>query len=188
MKLKILLTTMVLLAAAIQPISSDAQRRSRPGSMKHSKGEVESVMKETSVNATYIKNNTYFEGPSYYTDGYGAAGIKIGTCGLLFKNGRYFFSFDAAKFQTRTAMSKKERQSKGISDHQYDQMWSSEKISDDVEHSGRYKVVKQYGKILLILYDGNSDDIVAKITLSSLNTKTIEWTEDNILIQLSLKR
>ena len=164
--------TLLLLLTFLTPSDVMAQRRSRPGSMKHTQTEIDNHRKETPATATYIRNNAYFEGPISYM------GTKTGTGGLMFINGRYIFSFDAAKFKTRTANSDDWRK----------RLWGYEKISEDFEHSGKYKVIKQYGEIALILYDKDSDNIFAKIPLSSADTKTLEIDQDGFLIKLTFVR
>lgn len=172
-KIRVAIPLLTLLLC-LTPLSSSAQRRSRPGSMKHSQTEIDNRMKVTKVSATYIHDNSYFTGPIYRTGSYGG-GIKIGTGGLYFTNGKYMFSFDAAKFKF---IDRKE--GSYVRSHY-------EKLAQDFEHSGKYEILQQYGQINLVLYDGDTDNVFASIKLSSAQTKNIEMSEDGFLIQLSYR-
>ncbi len=182
---RVILVAFIVLATASSVMS---QRRSRPGSMKHSGAEYENAVKITPAQATYIHNGSYFSGPVYFTSQDGSEGIKIYTADLKFSKGRYTLSLDAAEFSTRQAISADERAKRGISDYQYEKMWKNEKLSEDIQQSGVYKVIKQYDAIHLVLYDGDTDNIVFKIKLSSQNAKYLEFKEDNLVYKLSFVR
>lgn len=156
-------------------------RRKRPGSMHHNEAEVESARRITKVNARYIRDNARFRGGVYMTGGAGA--IKVGDVALRFAAGKYHIAFVSASFDMRDASTREDRRKAGITEFEYEHSWQKEKIGDDFEYAGRYEVVEQYGKINLVLYDGNSDAVFAKIPLHSANEKSFEFSEDDFLFQ-----
>ncbi len=175
---------MVMVLTATSTVMS--QRRARPGSMKHTSGaELENATKVTPGQATYIRNGACFSGPVYFTSSDGSEGIRIYTATLRFSNGKYTLALDAREFSTREAMTADDRARRGISDAQYDNMWKGEKLSEDIQQAGRYKVIKQGSVLHLILYDGDSDNVILRTNLSSKDTKYLEFKEDNLVCKLN---
>lgn len=159
------------------------QRRKRPGSMTHTEAEVQNAKKITKVQARYIRDNSLFSGDVYMVGVDG--GIKVGDATMSFRGGRYYFGFESAEFDMREASTRDERMKKGISEYAYEHSWKKEKLGQDFQHSGKYEVVEQYGKTHLILYDGDSDNVFAKIPLSGANDSSFELSEDNFLFRMS---
>lgn len=166
-------------------VTSDDQTprasRKRPGSMRHTEAEVENARKVTKVQAKYIRDKSHFTGAAYMT---GAAGaIKVGDVALSFSGGKYKIAFESASFEMRDASTRDERRKKGISEYEYNHSWRNQKLGEDFQYGGRYEVVEQYGKINLILYDGDSDNVFAKIPLDNSNVSSFEFAEDDVLFQ-----
>lgn len=179
---KIFATTVFLLCVVLS-FDAEAQRRARPGSMKHADTEVKDAMKKTKVQATYIHDGARFTGPVYMTGGAGA--IKIGEAALSFKAGKYYINYTAGEFAMRDASTRDERIKKGISEYQYEHSWKDEKLGQDFAYSGKYEVMEQYGDIHLILYDGATDKVFAKIPLESAKASSFELYEEDFLFKFS---
>ena len=167
------------------PATTLAQRRARPGSMKHTQAEVVEKQKVTTLSSKSIRDGAVFFGPVYMTGDNGA--IKIGDAIIEFDGGRYKINFDAAKFKIRKypTMTEKQRLQQGISDYEYNK-WEYKKLGEDFKYGGKYTVMQQYGKTWLILYNGNSNDVYAKIPLNSPDDKSFELNEDDMLVKMSL--
>lgn len=161
-----------------------AQRRARPGSMKHTEADVRNAQKTTQLKGLYIRDNSTFGGDVYMTGE--AGGIKIGTAKIRFAGGHYRLTFNAGEFSMRTSLSKKERIDKGITEYEYDNSWENEKLGEDFEYSGKYKILEQYGKIALILYNGDTDKEYARIALTSANDKEFEFSDNDLLMPMKL--
>lgn len=182
---KVLLYT--LLSALAISVPTDAQRRSRPGSMKHSASEVENKKKIVNLKCKYIKDGAVFQGPVYMVGD--AGGIKIGDAAILFRAGRYILSFDAAKFNVRkyAAMTDEQLRQKGISKYEYETSWEKKKLGEDFDYTGKYATIEQYGQKWLILYNGDTEREYAKIPLNSINDNSFELQEDDMLVRMSCK-
>lgn len=165
----------------------EAQRRARPGSMKHTNAEVVEKQKVTKLNCKYIHDGSTFNGEVFMV-GEGAM-LPIGKAKIVFRGGRYAFSFENAEFKVNkfAAMNQDERLKKGISKYRYDNSYESKKLGQDFDYSGKYATIEQYGEKWLILYCGNSDDIYAKIPLNSVNDSSFEYTDDGMMIRMSCK-
>lgn len=177
------ITTVAIICCMAPIYNADAQRRARPNSMKHADTEVKDAMKSTKVNATYIHDGARFSGPVYMVGE--AGGIKIGNSVLTFKGGKYYINYTAGEFSMREASTRDERRKKGISEFAYEHSWKNEKLGSDFDYSGKYEVVEQYGNIHLILYDGTSDNVFAKIPLDSAKASSFEFAEDDFLFKFS---
>ncbi len=178
-------TFLILLIAMVTSVPVDAQRRSRPGSMKHTETEVKAVQSEKKIACKYVHDGTVFEGSVYRTGTLGA--VKIYDCVMFLRGGKYALSFDATKFQFKkyATMSDAERARKGIPKYEYENSFESKKLGEDFEYSGRYTTIEQYHQKWLILYDGDSKDVFAKIPLDSTDDKTLKFNEDGFLIKLN---
>ena len=174
-----------IFVAITLPESAHAQRRRRPGSMTHTEAEVQNVMKVTRLAGRYIKDNATFAGNVYMV---GEAGsIKIGDATIAFTGGRYTLKFGAASFDMRDASTREDRRREHISEYQYEHSWKSEKLGDDFLQNGRYEIAEQYGNIHLILYDGTSDNVFAKIPLESANDNAFDFTDEQFMIHFTQK-
>lgn len=96
----------------VHSFNADAQRRSRPDSMKHADAEVKDAMKKTTIHATNICDGARFSGPVYMVGD--AGGIKIGNSVLTFKGGKYYIKYTAGEFSMREASTRDERQKRNI--------------------------------------------------------------------------
>lgn len=177
-----LIMLLIILIGAPVAVS---QRRTRPGAMKHTEAEVTEKKKITKLNCTYIRDGATFEGPIYMTGD--AGGIKIGDAVIIFKAGRYSLSFDAAKFKIKKypVMTDEERMRRGISKYEYDNSWEYKKLGEDFEYGGKYVTIEQYQEKWLILYQGDTDNIYAKIPIENINDKSFELNEDDMLVRMS---
>ncbi|MCM1153473.1 MAG: hypothetical protein NC328_07460 [Muribaculum sp.] len=147
-----------------------AQRRSRPGSMKHSERETKDYYYGSKVSAKYISDGHTFKGTA------GEGPYKIGDVTIKFSGGRWHMNFAGQEFKTREALSKQERQRRGITDYQYENSWKSENLAGDFSSSGLYKVINKEGRYYLYLYDGDTDkEVFGKATLSGLNDQDFEF-------------
>lgn len=155
---------------------ANAQRRQRPGSMKHSEEDVENMRRMDPVKCTYIKNGSSFKGDVYAT---GLAGrIKIGTSTLTLSNGHYTLNFKAGKFETRDVLRPQE---KGRFNP-----WRKEKLMNDFVQKGKFSTFKKAGQTYLRLYVGDSDDYITDVPLSSADVKNFKIDEDGLLFEYQL--
>lgn len=178
---------LLCLIALIVPVRSSAQRRARPGSMKHTQTEVTEKQKVTNLSCKYIRDGSIFEGPIYMTGE--AGGIKIGEGVIIFTNGKYHLSFDAQKFKIKKypVMTDEERLRRGISKYEYENSWEYKKLGEDFEYGGKYATIEQYGQKWLILYNADSDAVYAKIPLKSTADKSFELEEDDMLVKMTCR-
>lgn len=160
-------------------------RRKRPGQMKHTEAEVQNAKKITKINARYIRDGVTFIGGVYMTGDAGA--IKEGDAVMKFSGGKYRFGFESAEFDMRDAFTRDERRAKGITEYEYEHSWKKEKLGNDFLYSGKYEVVEQYGKIHLILYNGDTNEVFAKIPLNSASDSSFDFYEEDFLISMSAK-
>lgn len=183
--MKIRIGLIIILAMIACAPSADAQRRSRPGAMKHTQAEVTNKQKITKLNCRYIKDGSVFEGPIYMTGD--AGGIKIGDAVIAFYGGKFMLSFEAAKFNVKkyAYMTPEERHRRGISEYEYRNAWEHKKLGEDFDYEGRYSTIEQYGQKWLILYNGDTDNVYAKIPLNSINDQSFELDEDDMLVKMS---
>ena len=193
MKAYIALT--LLLATLFAPLSASAQRRGRPGSMKHTEAEVLQKQAEVrrqqggvKISCKYIANGHIFEGPVYMTGDAGA--IKIGDAAIIFTGGNYKLSFDAAKFKIKKypSMTDAERARRGISKYEYENSWEYKELGQDFEYGGKYATIEQGSGKWLVLYNGDSENVFAKIPISGVNANSFELNEDGMLVQMSLAK
>ena len=187
MNKKAIVALAALLLVALAPLQADAQRRGRPGSMRHSEAEARAKQEITRLSCKYIRDGVAFSGPIYMTGD--AGGIKIGDAIIAFTGGRYMLSFDAAKFKIKkhAVMTDEERLRKGITKYDYDNSWENKKLGEDFEYGGKYATIEQYGQKWLILYDGDTENIYAKIPIGSVDDDSFELAEDDMLIRMSCR-
>lgn len=167
------------------PCAVMAQRRARPGSMKHTEAEIQEVQKKTKVSARYIKDNSRFAGP--VKAGGDGAFIKVGDSHLYFEGGRYIFSFEAGEFSMRDAKTKYDLQREGITQYEYDHSWKNEKIGQDFSASGKYEIVNQYGTTNLILYVGDTDEVFTKIPLEDPDASSFSFMNSSLIFEMKLQ-
>lgn len=178
-KITLIMAFLMLLLGANPAFS---QRRKRPDYMKHTEADAQNVTKITAVKALHIKDNTIFGGDVYMVGD--AGGIKIGNAQIAFRNGHYTFTYTSKEFEMREASTRDERLQKGITEYEYENSWKNEKLGSDFGHKGKYAVQEQYGTLNLILYDGDTKNVFAKIPLSSPNTDSFEFQEGDMLMQM----
>ena len=126
-------------------VNVQAQRRTRPNSMKHASNEVEQASAITKIKATHIHDGVTFAGTVYVANN--GSAIKIANTSIQFKNGKYYFTFKNstdAKVNKYHAMPEEERRKKGITQDVYDRGWTEAKLGEDFNGSGKYEVIKQY--------------------------------------------
>lgn len=179
----ILLSILLFMAT----ISAPAQRRARPGSMRHTQAEMTEAQKKTTVKGRYICDGSRFKGQVLITGD--AGGIKVGDAVITFSAGRYNFDFTSGELSMRTSYTKDERIKKGISDYAYENSWKKEKIGEDFYSKGKYAIIKQYDKVTLYLYSGDDTNTVfATIPLEDANASSFQFYEDNFLFDMKLAR
>lgn len=172
-----LFVIMILLSFCICMVpEANAQRRQRPGSMKHSEEDVENMRRMDPVKCTYLKNGASFRGDVYAT---GLSGrIKIGTSTITFSNNHYSMNFNASKFETRDVLPPQE---KGRFNP-----WRKEKVMNDFVQKGKFSTFKKAGQIYLRIYDGDTDNYITDIPLPSLDVKNFNIDEDGLLFEYQL--
>lgn len=167
------------------PVAADiqAQRpsRKRPSTMKHTEAEVQNSRKVTKLKGKYIHDGASFAGKVYMVGDAGA--IKIGDASIAFRGGKYYISYEAGSFDMRESSTYDERVKKGITEWEYENSWKKEKLGNDFAHSGNYAIEEQFGKINLVLYDGDTQNAFAKIPLGSAADSSFEFYEEDFLIQ-----
>ena len=168
---------------AAESAQQPSGRRKRPGSMRHSEADVQNARRVTRLKGTHIHDNTTFNGDVYMTGDAGA--IKIGSARIVFRNGGYTLSYEAGEFDMRTSSTHSDRVREGITEYEYNNSWRPEKLGSDFAHAGKYEIAEQYGKVHLILYDGNTDKVFASIPLASANDSSFEFQEEDFLIQFA---
>lgn len=152
----------VLATVVFMSFPLNAQRRSRPGSFKHTDSDVENVYKKEPVKCTYIKDGAKFYGELYYVSDNAAAKMIMGTATLTLTGGKYKMKFDATKYK---------------SDHP----WRYEKIANDFIAEGRYLTYKQNGKIYIHMEDKEGGVLWKDGEIDGVNAKSFGGIDDNIL-------
>lgn len=167
---KLCCLSLLLISVMCQMSDAEAQRRQRPGSMRHDQKEFTEQSKTEKVSCTYVSAGHTFVGDAYvYNSG---AGIKIGKVTLTFKAGKYTLSFDGERFKV---IRPKKR-------NRY------EKVLNDFSMSGKYETFKKYDKIYLRLYEEGSDTrYMTDIPLEGKDSKYFELNEDELLFKFTLK-
>ena len=156
----------ILILVSVINLSAEAQRRSRPGSMKHNQTEYENTTREEAVACNYVSNGHHFYGPVYVYAG-GDGRIKIGNSSISFAGGKYTLRFTSDKVKTRDPGKVK---------------WKYEKVINDFEQSGKYVTYQKYGEIYLglCIEDEDGKKHMGEIKLSGKDAKEIEWVEDEL--------
>lgn len=169
MKRRHLIMMLASLIAFLMVTDISAQRRSRPGSVKHTEQEAIEIMKKTKVNGKYIRDGSTFRGDIYLTGDAGA--IKIGTATITFSKGEYKLSFRNAKFK--------------VQDDKYKNRMRWQKIGEDFSYGGEYEVMEQLDKTWLILYESTAaNETSDNFLLESKDAKTIELDVDGMYMKL----
>lgn len=171
MKLKLSLAFLILIGM-IAALECEAQRRARPGSMKHTEQEYKGVAESKAVKCTYVSNGHTFSGDAYVYEG-GSGRIKIGTSTLSFAGGKYILKFKSDYFRTRPNENKR---------------WRSEKLLNDFTQTGKYETFKKFDTLYLRLYEPGSDTAyMTDIPLSGVDAKKIEMNEEGLWFIWNLK-
>lgn len=167
--------TLILLLVAIfgSFAPAEAQRRQRPGSMKHTEADVENARRIDIVKCKYITDGGKFNSKVYATGGAGR--IFLGDAILTFSNGHYQLSFTSTKMEVRDALPPQER-------HRFNP-WRKEKVTNDFTQSGKYMTFKKAGQIYLRLYDGDTENYITDIPLSSADVNSFNLEEDGLLFE-----
>lgn len=163
----------IALLVGVINLSAAGQRRSRPGSMKHTQTEYENTTREQPVACNYVSNGHRFYGPVYvYTGGDGK--IKIGNSSISFSGGNYTLRFTSDKVKTR--------------DHGKVR-WRYKKVLNDIEQTGKYETFQKYGDTFLRIYmdDEEGEKHIGEIKLTGKDTKRIEWIEDDLWFDWELQ-
>ncbi len=185
----------ILMLFLTAPFRSDAQRRGRPGAMKHTETEVRNKQEELrrkkegiKIKCKYICDGHIFEGPVYVVGTLG--GVQAGDAAIIFKNGKFKLSFDAAKFKIKKypLYTEKERAQRGISDYEYEHSWEYKKLGEDFEYGGKYATIEQENRKWLMLYNGDTDTVYAKIPIKDVNDNSFELEEDGMLVRMTCVR
>ena len=156
-----------------------AQKRARPGGLKHTDKDVENVYKEVPVICKYIRNGATFRGEVYYLSSTSSAKMKMGDATLTFKNGKYRLKFDASKYQTRDALPPDQK-------HKYNP-WRNEKVANDFIAEGKFSTYKRNDKIYIRMEDDDGGVLWKDSEIDGINAKAFGGVDDNILYVFELK-
>lgn len=167
LKILILMTFCIL---AVFP--AEAQRRQRPGSMKHTEADVENARKIDVVQCKYITDGERFNSKVYATGGTG--GIFLGNAVLTFSKSHYTLSFTSTKMNVRDVLPPGE--------HRYNP-WRKEKVLNDFTQTGQYMTFKKSGKIYLRLFDGDSDNYITDVLIPNVDASSFKIDEDGLLFE-----
>lgn len=154
---------------------SQAQRRQKPGTMKHSDQEVVNAITEKAVNCQYISNNHTF----YSEVGYGPDGtrpMKIGTATMVFKNGKYSLSFKSIKVKTTSNSWNVPR------NH-----WWKESMFNNFTITGKFETFEKGGVTYLRLFDGESGETFHDVKLTGKNARSFELYDDGVEFNFKLQ-
>lgn len=163
----------LLLAAIFCGITpAEAQRRQRPGAMKHTEADVENARRIDIVKCKYITDGGRFNSKVYATGGAGR--IFLGDAVLTFDKGHYLLSFTSTKMEVRDALPQ---------DKQRYNPWRKEKVTNDFTQSGKYITFKKSNQIYLRLYDGDTDNFITDIPLPGLDASSFDLDEDGLLFE-----
>lgn len=165
----------IFLSCLIFSSHSEAQRRQKPGSMKHTNEEVENVIKETAITCRYISNNHTF----YSEVGYGPGGVrpmKIGTATMVLKNGKYILSFKSITVKTTSNSWDVPR------NH-----WWKENMLNNFTMTGKFETFERGGKSYLRLYDDETGSKFPDIELSGKDAKTFVLYDDGVEFNFKLQ-
>lgn len=178
MKIKTITFAALIMLTVLMPIAADAQRRGRPGSMRHTEAEAQQATKKTVVKAKYIHDGVTFKGQLLMVGEAGA--LKMGDVSIAFSGGKYRFIFDSAdlKMKKLRSSTRDERIKEGISEYEYNNSYEYKQMMEDIDYRGKYAVVEQYGKYTLYLYDGdNTDRTFMKAELSGADATSFVCEE-----------
>lgn len=174
--MKIRITAVLALLFLLTIPASQAQRRQRPGSMKHTESEIENKRREEPVKCTHVRNGNTFTGNVYAT---GEAGyIKIGYSSIKFANGHYTIQFTGDRFKVRDVPTPRERGRFNP--------WRREEIFNNFTQSGKFETFKKNGRIFLRLYDGDTPDYITDIPLENTGVSFFALDEDGLRFEYSL--
>lgn len=167
-----------LFALCFISFEAEGQRRSRPGSMRHTDEDVYNMRRHDPVVCKYVSSGHTFGSDVYVT---GMAGrIKIGTADLILSGNKYRLVFDAANFDMRDALPPQDKWKFNP--------WRSEKLAEDFVQTGKYETFKKASVIYLRLYDENSDNYIVDIPLQGDDAKAFEIEEEGLLFKFYLKK
>ena len=172
--LSLILSSLIFLIPSI-----NAQRRSRPGSLKHTDQDVENVYKQEPVTCTYIKNGATFYGELYYLSDNSSNKMKMGTATLTLNNGKYKLKFEATKYKTRDALPPDQK-------WKYNP-WRYEKLANDFISEGKFITYKRNGKIYIRLEDDEGGILWKDSEIENINSKAFGGIDNNILYAFELK-
>lgn len=173
--MKKILLLILLLGVCISGFETEAQRRAKPNSMKHSNEEIKDVLRETPVTCTYIKNNNTFVADVGYGDG-GTHAMKIGTATLTFKGGKYSISVKSIQVKTKST-------SKDVPRNR----WKKENLYDNFAMTGKFETFEKNKKIYLRLYEDESGGRFPDIELTGKDAKSFTLNDDGMVMNFNLK-
>lgn len=165
-------------ALGLTPFNAGGQRRSRPGSMRHTDEDVYNMRRHEPVKCKYVAAGHIFDSDVFATGMTGK--IKIGTADLILSQNNYRLIFDAAKFDMRDVPPPQDKWKFNP--------WRREKLANDFVQTGRYETFKKASRLYLRLYDGDSDNYIVDIPLQDGDAQAFEIEEDGLLFKFYLKK
>ncbi|MDE7413403.1 MAG: hypothetical protein K2N05_06405 [Muribaculaceae bacterium] len=148
-----------------------AQRRVRPGSMKHTDSEIAEVTKEKEIKVAAISNGAYFAGDLYYTES--GKRMQIGEIRLHIYAKTYRFEMDLTSHQLRTVI-------RDIFGNEIGT--TSTKMGEDIDLKGKYAVLEQAGKRYLRLYDDSKEEVYTDLDLGNASGSILKLNLGDVLI------
>ena len=173
---KIYLIMMVLTFSLIA-VNAEAQKRSRPGTMKHSESEVKKALEGEPVKCTYVSSGHTFKGDVYYYGDTGAR-MKIGSASIVFSANHYSINFEAAKFEMRDGTYKGQK-------YKYNP-WRMEKLANDFIQEGKYETFKKGQKIYLRLFYEDTNNYMGDFNIDGIDAKKFTIGEEGLSFEFSL--
>lgn len=140
----------------------EAQKRSRPGSMKHNESEIKAALEGEPVKCTYVSSGHTFKGNVYFSGGSDAR-MKVGSATISFSGNHYTLSFKAAKFEMRDGTYSGDK-------HRYNP-WRQEKLANDFTQQGKYETFKKGGKVYLRLFYEDTLNYMDDFPLDGISAK-----------------
>lgn len=173
--MKKFLVLILLLGVCISGFETEAQRRQKPDSMKHSNEEIEDVLREIPVTCAYINNNNTFVADVGYGNGDPHA-MKIGTATLTFKEGKYSIQVKSIKVKTKSTSYDEPRN-----------RWKKENLYENFTMTGKFETFEKNKKIYLRLYEDESGGRFPDIELTGKDAKSFRLNDDGVVMNFKLQ-
>lgn len=186
MKIKAII--LLLVVAMLAGIDADAQRRKRPGSMKHGANEATEFYSETKATAKYIKAGAVYTGTIYVNLGTGNP-LPMGKATLRIKaGGKYSINFDFTEMRTTNRPEYGNIMDLKTGEVRWGRIDNNRvKLGEDFSQSGSYSVISKEAKKFLELKD-EKGAVMEKVPLDDADGSGMYFGDDSTYINFSLVR